>query len=79
MFAEEVPQLHPLDNSVEQWQGSDVIGAEFQAVGLGVLARDDLPFGAAWCGRRAIGDWFLFGHCASPRGWPAEIGGRVTR
>ena len=78
MFAEDAPQLHPLDDSVEQWQGTDVIGAEFEAVGLGVFARDDLPFGAAWCGRRAIGR-LRFGHCGSPRGWPEEIGGRVTR
>ena len=48
MFAEDALQLHPLDDSVEQWQGADVIGAEFEAVGLGVFARDDLPFGAAW-------------------------------
>ena len=48
MFAEDALQLHPLDDSVEQWQGPDVIGAEFQAVGLGVFAWDDLPIGAAW-------------------------------
>jgi hypothetical protein len=48
MFAEDVPQLHPLDHSVEQWQGPDVIGAEFEAVGLGVFARDDFSFGTAW-------------------------------
>ena len=79
MFAEDALQLHPLDDSVEQWQGTDVIGAEFEAVGLGVFAWDDFSFGAAWCGRRAIGDGLLFGHCGSPQGWPAEIGGRVTR
>jgi hypothetical protein len=48
MFAEDAPQLHPLDDAVEQWQGADVIGAKFEAVGLGVFARDDLPFGTAW-------------------------------
>jgi hypothetical protein len=48
MFAEDGSQLHPLDDAVEQWQGPDVIGAEFQAVGLGVFAWDDLPIGAAW-------------------------------
>ena len=58
MFAEDALQLHPLDDSLEQWQGPDVIGAEFEAVGLSVFARDDFPFGAAWCGRRAIGDGF---------------------
>ena len=51
MFTEDAPQLHSLDGAVEQWQGADVIGAEFEAVGLSVLARDDLPFGATWCGR----------------------------
>jgi hypothetical protein len=55
MFAEDALQLHPLDDSVKQWQGTDVIGAEFEAVGLGVFAWDDFPFGAAWCGRRTIG------------------------
>ena len=55
MFAEDALQLHSLDDAVEQRQGPDVIGAEFQAVGLGVFSRDDLPFGAAWWGRRAIG------------------------
>ena len=72
-------QLHPLDDSVEQRQGPDVIGPELEAIGLGVFAWDDFPFGAAWCGSRAIGDGFLFGHCGSPQGWPAKIGGRVTR
>ena len=51
MFTEDAPQLHSLDGAVEQWQGADVIGAEFEAVGLSVPARDDLPFGATWCGR----------------------------
>ena len=79
MFAEDALQLHPLDDSVEQGQGTDLIGAEFQAVGLGTFAWDDLPFGTARSGRRAIGDGFLLGHCGSPRGGPEEIGGRVTR
>jgi hypothetical protein len=48
MFAEDAPQLHPLDDSVEQWQGADVKGAEFQAIGLGVFAWDDFSFGTAW-------------------------------
>ena len=47
MFAEDAPQLHPLDDSLEQRQGTDVIGAEFEAVGLGVFARDDF---AVWGG-----------------------------
>ena len=79
MFAEDAPQLHPLDDSLEQRQGTDVIGAELEAVGLGVFARDDFAFGAAWCGSRAIGEGLRFGHCESPRGGPAEIGGRPTR
>src|SRR4051812_18456853 len=79
MFAEDAPQLHPLDDSVEQGQGPDVIGTESEAVGLGVFAWDDLPFGAAWRGSRAIGDGSLSGHRGSPRGWPAKIGGRVSR
>src|SRR5580693_1143610 len=62
MFAEDALQLHPLDDSVEQWQGADVIGAEFESVDLGVFAWDDFSFGAAWCGRRAIGSGILFGH-----------------
>jgi hypothetical protein len=62
MFAEDALQLHPLDDSVEQRQGPDVIGAELEAVGLSVLAWDDFSFGAAWCGSRTIGDGFLFGH-----------------
>jgi hypothetical protein len=60
MFAEDALQLHPLDDSVEQRQGPDVIGAELENIGLGVFAWDDLPFGAAWSARRAIGDGFLF-------------------
>ena len=28
MFAEDAPQLHPLDDALEQWQGPDVIGTE---------------------------------------------------
>ena len=79
MFAEDAPQLHTLDDVLEQWQGPDVIGTELEAVGLSVFAWEDLPFGAAWRERRAIGDGFLFGHCGSPQGWPAEIDGRVTR
>jgi hypothetical protein len=78
MFAEEALQRHPLDDSVEQWQGPDVIGAEFEAIGLGVFAWDDFAFGAAWRGRRAIGR-LLLGHWESPHGWPEEISGRVTR
>ena len=42
-------------------------------------ARDDFAFGAAWCRSRAIGEGVRFGHCGSPRGGPAEIGGRPTR
>ena len=79
MFAEDAPQLHPLGDSLEEWEGPDVIGTESEAVGLSVLAREEFPLGAAWWGRRAIGDGFLFGHCGSPRGWPEEIGGRPTR
>jgi hypothetical protein len=48
MFAEDAPQLHPLDDSVEQWEGTDVIGPELESVGLGVFAREDFAFGAAW-------------------------------
>jgi hypothetical protein len=48
MFAEDALQLHPLDDSVEQWQGTDVIGADLEAVRLGVFAWDDIPLGAAW-------------------------------
>jgi hypothetical protein len=66
MFAEEALQLHPRDDSVEQWQGTNLIGVEFEAIGLSVFAWDDFPFGAAWCGRRAIGERLLFGHCGSP-------------
>ena len=62
MFAENALQLHPLDDSLEQGEGPDVIRTESEAVDLGVFARDDLAFGAAWRGRRAIGDGFLFGH-----------------
>ena len=79
MFAEDALQLHPLADSIEQWQGTDVIGAEFQAVGLGVFAWEDFPFGSAWCGRGAIGGGLRFGHCESPQGWPTEIGGRLTK
>ena len=79
MFAEDARQLHPFDDSFEQWQGADVIGAELEAVGLSVFAWDDLPFGAAWCGRRAIGDGILFGHCGLPQGWSGKIDERATR
>src|SRR2546423_1419927 len=79
MFAEDAPQLHPLGDSLEQWEGTDVIGTESEAVGLGAFAREDFAFGASWCGGRAIGDGFLFGHCGSPHGGPAKIGGRQTR
>src|SRR5271157_4987706 len=48
MFAEDALQLHTLDDSLEQWQGPDVIGTELEAVGLSVFAWEDLPFGAAW-------------------------------
>ena len=48
MFAEDAPQLHPLDDSLEQWQGTDVIGTELEAVGLSVFTWEDFPFGAAW-------------------------------
>jgi hypothetical protein len=47
MFAEDALQLHPLDDSLEQRQGTDVIGTEFEAVGLSVFAREDFSFGAA--------------------------------
>ena len=67
MFAEDATQLHPLDDSLEQRQGTDVIGAEFEPVGLGVFARDDFAFGAARCRSRAIGEGLLFGHCGSPQ------------
>jgi hypothetical protein len=51
MFAEDAPQLHPSDDPLEQWQGTDVIGTEFESAGLGVFAREDFSLGAAWCGR----------------------------
>jgi hypothetical protein len=66
MFAEDALQLHPLDDSVEQRQSPDVIGAELETVGLGVFAWDDLPLGAAWSGSRAIGHGFLFRHVDYP-------------
>jgi hypothetical protein len=55
MFAKDALQLRPLDDSVEQRQVADLIGAEFEAVGLGEFAGDDFPFGAAWRGGRTIG------------------------
>src|SRR3954463_9042019 len=79
MFAEDAPQLHPLDDAVEQWQRADVIRAELQAIGLGLFAWDDCSFGTAWCGRRAIGAGILLGHCGSPQGWPTKNGGSVPR
>src|SRR5438094_371100 len=79
MFAAEAFDLHPLEDSLEQWQGADVIGAELEAVRLSVFARADIAFGAAWCGSRALGQGVLFGHCGSPQGGSAEIGGRLTR
>jgi hypothetical protein len=48
MFAEDALQLHPLDDVLEQWQGTDVIGTELESVSLSVLAGEDFPFGAAW-------------------------------
>ena len=47
MFAEDALQLHPLDDSLEQWQGPDVIGTELEAVGLSVFAWEDF---AVWSG-----------------------------
>jgi len=66
MFGEDALQVHPLDDSLEQREGTDVIGTELEAVGLSVFAWEDFPFGAAWRGRRAIGEGLLFGHCGSP-------------
>ena len=48
MFAEDALQLHTLDDSLEQWQGPDVIGTELEAVGLSVFTWEDFAFGAAW-------------------------------
>jgi hypothetical protein len=72
MFAEDALQLHTLDDSLEQREGPDVIGTELEAVGLSEFAWEDFAFGAAWCGRRGIGDGFLFGHCESPQG-PKDV------
>jgi hypothetical protein len=68
MFAEDAPQLHPSHDSLKQWQGTDVIGTEFEAVGLGTLARERFPSGAASCGGRTIGYGLGFGHSGSPHG-----------
>jgi hypothetical protein len=57
IFAEDAPQLHPLDDSLEQRECPDVIGAEFESIGPGVLARDDSSTGAARCGRACV--WTL--------------------
>src|SRR3954466_11296601 len=78
MFAEDALQLHPSHDSLEQWQGTDIIGTEFEAVGLGTFARECFPFGAASSGGGAIGEGLGFGHCGSPRG-REEIGQRPTR
>jgi hypothetical protein len=48
MFAEDALQLHPLDDSLEQRQGPDVIGPEIEAVSLSALAWQDFAVGAAW-------------------------------
>ena len=72
MFAEEAVQLHPHDDSVEQWQGTNPIEAEFEALGLSVFAWDDFAFGATWCRRRAIGAGFRFRHCGSYRPTASE-------
>ena len=45
MFAEDALQLHPRDDSLEQWQGPDIIRTEFEAVSLSVFAWEDFPFG----------------------------------
>jgi hypothetical protein len=48
MFAEDALQLHPRDDSLEQWPGPDVIGTELESIGLSVFAGEDFPFGSAW-------------------------------
>jgi hypothetical protein len=48
MFGEDALQLHPRDDSLEQWEGTDVIRTELESIGLGVFAREDFAFGAAW-------------------------------
>jgi hypothetical protein len=48
MLVKESLQLHSLEDSLDQRQGADVIGAEFEAVGLGVFSRECFPFGATW-------------------------------
>jgi hypothetical protein len=67
MFAEDASQLHPSDDSPEQWQGADVIGTEFEAIGLGTFTRERFPSGAAWRGGRTIGEGLGFGHVGSPQ------------
>jgi hypothetical protein len=80
MFVEDALQLHTLDESVEQRQGPDIIGTEFEAVGLSEFAREDFFwFGAAWCGGRGTGDGFGFGHGGRPQEWPEGIIGRASR
>jgi hypothetical protein len=48
VFAEDALQLHPRDDSLEQWPGPDVIGTELESIGLSVFAGEDFPFGSAW-------------------------------
>jgi len=48
MLLKDAFELDSLDDSREQREGTDVVGAELEAIGLGALSWDSIPFGAAW-------------------------------
>ena len=48
MLLEDAFELDSLEDSREQRQGTDVVGSQFEAIGLGARAWDDIAVGAAW-------------------------------
>jgi hypothetical protein len=48
MLLEDALELDALEDPVEQREGPDVVGAEFQPIGLGGRPRDNIPAGTAW-------------------------------
>jgi hypothetical protein len=47
MLLENAWKLDPLEDSAEQREGTDIVGSQLEAIGLGTGARDDLLLGAA--------------------------------
>jgi hypothetical protein len=70
MLSQDACELDSVEDPCEQRQGTDFIGAEFEAIGPGTGAWNNIRFGAALRGGSGLKKGLGLRHGKIPPGWP---------